>query len=433
MNELNTDQHHLVTSMPCYLSGAMVKRIVRLAMILLLSAIVSARLLAQPSPSSIDLVFQPDPGIRVDSVGISAVRVDPSGTIYLYTTSGPQSGLAISSDGLNFIKVNPAQYPDLRYHRMPDGTFRKYHLELVDGSAVLKSRSSVDGALFTPDPGDRFVFPAHDSITSANVYATFFTNTIGGVFMIYLAGGRLDNGRSAHSPPGSNGWAFTPHKTNIFSDSTFGGRNYSYWDPSAIVLPDKRIRVFVMNQHGPPVPPAVPKGTIYSFTSSDHGGTFVPDPVICLRYDHFTEFEVISLNDPKVIYLSDGRFRMYVVGMIRSSQGSTRWVILSATTQAVTSVQNRKGDQTDQFALFQNFPNPFNAITVVRFVLPTSVYAVLNVFDLHGRELARLVEGERGSGIHSVAFDAAIFESGVYIYQLRAGSYFQSRKMVVIR
>jgi hypothetical protein len=77
-----------------------------------------------------DLLFFPDSGIRVDSSGISKVVVDTSGFYFIYYNQGPNQMLAVSEDGLNFTLVNINDYPDYRYHPMPDSSYRRYFVEL---------------------------------------------------------------------------------------------------------------------------------------------------------------------------------------------------------------------------------------------------------------------------------------------------------------
>ena len=85
------------------------------------------------------------------------------------------------------------------------------------------------------------------------------------------------------------------------------------------------------------------------------------------------------------------------------------------------------------YALYQNYPNPFNPVTEIVFELPTSVHAKLTVFDLLGREVKTLVNGTLPAGKHMVNFDAAALPSGVYVYRLNAGSFQQSRKLMLLR
>jgi len=136
------------------------------------------------------LFFVPDSGIRVDSAGISKVVLDTVGLYYIYYTQGPNQGLAVSGDGLNFNQVNFQNYPDYRSQVMPDGSYRRYFVEIENDTAKLRSRSSDDGIEFTLDLGHRFVFPSNDAVTTPNVYTTYFNNALGEVYMVYLAGGR---------------------------------------------------------------------------------------------------------------------------------------------------------------------------------------------------------------------------------------------------
>ena len=86
------------------------------------------------------------------------------------------------------------------------------------------------------------------------------------------------------------------------------------------------------------------------------------------------------------------------------------------------------------FRLEANYPNPFNAGTVIRFTLARQARVSLRIFDILGRQVAALLENEpRQSGTYSVRFDASDLPSGVYVYQLRAGDRAVSKKMLVIK
>jgi hypothetical protein len=89
--------------------------------------------------------------------------------------------------------------------------------------------------------------------------------------------------------------------------------------------------------------------------------------------------------------------------------------------------------ESREFMLHQNFPNPFNPSTEIRWKIPDVRLVRLSVFDILGREVAVLVNEVKDGGTHSVSFDASDLPSGVYYCRLVAGASRQTRKMVFIK
>jgi hypothetical protein len=85
------------------------------------------------------------------------------------------------------------------------------------------------------------------------------------------------------------------------------------------------------------------------------------------------------------------------------------------------------------FVLLQNFPNPFNPSTTIRYNILSRSLVTLTVFDLLGREVATLVDGMQDPGEKTVTFDGSALASGVYFYRLKAGEFVQTRKLVLVR
>jgi beta-N-acetylhexosaminidase len=85
------------------------------------------------------------------------------------------------------------------------------------------------------------------------------------------------------------------------------------------------------------------------------------------------------------------------------------------------------------FVLLNNFPNPFNPSTVIRYQLPVASDVRLDVFDLLGREVSVLINERKAAGSHEVTFDGARLSSGVYICRLTAGKHLESRKMLLMK
>ncbi|MEZ4700786.1 MAG: T9SS type A sorting domain-containing protein [Rhodothermales bacterium] len=100
---------------------------------------------------------------------------------------------------------------------------------------------------------------------------------------------------------------------------------------------------------------------------------------------------------------------------------------------ALTNVATEDETIPGSFALHQNFPNPFNPTTSIRFDVPQAGHVSLEVFDLIGRKVQTLVDGTLAAGQHSVSFSAGELPSGMYLYRLTAGSDVQTRKMVLLK
>ena len=86
-----------------------------------------------------------------------------------------------------------------------------------------------------------------------------------------------------------------------------------------------------------------------------------------------------------------------------------------------------------EFSLHQAYPNPFNAGTVITYDLPARAYVRLAVFNVLGQEVARLVDEPQTVGRHTVTWEATSLASGVYFYQMRAGSFIDTKKLILIR
>jgi len=97
-----------------------------------------------------------------------------------------------------------------------------------------------------------------------------------------------------------------------------------------------------------------------------------------------------------------------------------------------TDVIEITGEFND-YSLSNNFPNPFNPATKIRFRIADFGFVSLKVYDVLGNEIATLVNEEKPVGSYEIEFDASHLTSGVYFYQLRAGSFNQIKKMVLMR
>lgn len=86
-----------------------------------------------------------------------------------------------------------------------------------------------------------------------------------------------------------------------------------------------------------------------------------------------------------------------------------------------------------ELKLFQNYPNPFNPTTKIDFAIPQSSFVNLKVYDILGREVATLVYEQKPAGSYDVKFNAAALSSGIYFYKIQAGSFVETKKMILLK
>ncbi|SVC99266.1 uncharacterized protein METZ01_LOCUS352120, partial [marine metagenome] len=92
----------------------------------------------------------------------------------------------------------------------------------------------------------------------------------------------------------------------------------------------------------------------------------------------------------------------------------------------------------ETFTLYQNYPNPFNPITSLRYDLPERVQVTLTIYDMLGKQITQLVNSIQESGIKIVQWDATDnmgrpVSAGVYLYQIQAVEFVQTKKMVLLK
>jgi hypothetical protein len=100
---------------------------------------------------------------------------------------------------------------------------------------------------------------------------------------------------------------------------------------------------------------------------------------------------------------------------------------------SVTSVKQTDNLQPKSFLLSQNFPNPFNPSTEIKYSIPQTGIVTLKVYNLLGQEVAVLVDREQTAGNYTVNFNASKLASGVYIYRIQSGGFSLTKKMTVLK
>ena len=101
--------------------------------------------------------------------------------------------------------------------------------------------------------------------------------------------------------------------------------------------------------------------------------------------------------------------------------------------QYVTSINKTSYLIPDNFKLFQNYPNPFNPKTIINYELPITNFVSVKVYNALGNEVTTLVNEKQNAGRYSVEFSGESLPSGVYFYKLNAGSYSETKRLVLLK
>jgi photosystem II stability/assembly factor-like uncharacterized protein len=132
-----------------------------------------------------------------------------------------------------------------------------------------------------------------------------------------------------------------------------------------------------------------------------------------------------------------GTSKLYwAIGFVNSSTG---WIvgssgsILKTTNGGGVWVQNISTAMPDKYDLYQNYPNPFNPTTNIKYQITNNGFVNLKVFDINGKEVSTLVNEKQNAGTYEATFDASELSSGIYFYQLTAGNYIKTMKMVLVK
>jgi len=117
-----------------------------------------------------------------------------------------------------------------------------------------------------------------------------------------------------------------------------------------------------------------------------------------------------------------------VIGEIVHELSDTLWITVSS----VSAVEGR-GNGPQSYVLEDNYPDPFNPSTRINYQLPVNSYVTLKIYDVLGREVATLVNKPEIAGTYSVVFDAADLPSGLYFDRFQAGTFSETKKLLLLK
>jgi len=154
------------------------------------------------------------------------------------------------------------------------------------------------------------------------------------------------------------------------------------------------------------------------FEISDHN--FKPTPIAVAGGKMGDNIDITSSNGklwPVWMDNSTGIYQIWTVPIEISS----------------VSVDQQSENFIKNFQLEQNYPNPFNPVTIIKYRIAKYGYVIMKVFDVLGNEVATLVNKEKPAGEYEVVFSGNGLPSGIYFYKITAGSFSETRKMLLLK
>ncbi|MBI5728082.1 MAG: T9SS type A sorting domain-containing protein [Ignavibacteriales bacterium] len=163
-------------------------------------------------------------------------------------------------------------------------------------------------------------------------------------------------------------------------------------------------------------------GEIDTLFITDPNDPAVEDPVIIPSFASRT----LASGDSTTYYVAYAFGLNYQKMLYNMHLAQQKYDLLTAVTP--------EGNNTPRsYMLEQNYPNPFNPSTKITYQLPEASNVKLTVYDMLGKEITTLVNGQQPAGKHVIDFNAAGLPSGVYFYTINSGSFFEAREMMLIK
>jgi hypothetical protein len=163
-------------------------------------------------------------------------------------------------------------------------------------------------------------------------------------------------------------------------------------------------------------------GKIDTLLIIDPANPSVDDPVIISSFNS----KSLPVGDSAVYYVAVG-FGLNKYKMLANMQ------LAQQKYNQLTAVGPDLDIIPSDYSVSQNYPNPFNPSTKISYQIPKSGYVTLKVYSALGKEVASLVNEEKSAGRYVVDFNALGLSSGIYFYSIHSGSYYETKKMILLK
>lgn len=171
-----------------------------------------------------------------------------------------------------------------------------------------------------------------------------------------------------------------------------------------------------------------------AFDLWQHWATYLPDTTIVKMSPRFWDGDVCQDMD------GDGHKEFVTInyGTDRNIVPDDPWLYVFEEGEATAVREDRTPKMVESFILYNNYPNPFNPTTTIKYAVPRDAYITLKIYDMLGREVKSLVSGAVAQGEHIVNWDGrnnfgGKVSSGTYIYQMKTNNHTYSRRMMLLK
>jgi hypothetical protein len=145
-----------------------------------------------------------------------------------------------------------------------------------------------------------------------------------------------------------------------------------------------------------------------------------------------TVVDVVSSTSSNPFILTAPSEGTYLVNAGYKNPNPLAWDSISVLI-SLTDVDDNNTEPMLTYKLYNNYPNPFNPSTKIKYSVAENTFVSLKIYDVAGSEVATIVNQEQTAGDYEVDFNAVNLTSGVYIYKLNAGSFVETKKMILMK
>jgi hypothetical protein len=342
-----------------------------------------------------------------------SVKVSASGNVYVF-------GSATASTGLDFItiKYNSSGVQQWTKRYSNGFTLQPVAMEIDANENIYVSGQG------TSLSGDGFHTLKYN-LAGDSLWTAIYTGPQGYCFPTDLAVDGFGNvyvtGRSANAQVTGSEYATVKYNSagqELWTARYEGLGNEQFANSSEAIDLDAAGNVYVTGQSEA----ADFSANGYDYATIKYNNAGIEQWVI--RYDGGESDRAISI-------FVDTEEKVYITGESRVNGSQTFGTIKYA--QSPSDVQEINSETPASYLLQQNYPNPFNPSTKINYSIPAISFITLKVYDVLGNEVATLLNEEKPAGSYEVDFSASGLTSGIYFYKLTAGSFVETKKMLMIK